>query len=69
MTVASVLLSLRHGLLLFPALALAFATLHFSYGIGFLAGLVKFAGDWGDRGNAPLDEPETVAKPTEELNV
>jgi succinoglycan biosynthesis protein ExoA len=32
--------------LLLPAV---FAVLHLSYGIGFLAGLVRFAGRWGDR--------------------
>jgi hypothetical protein len=31
------------------ALPLAFATLHFAFGFGFLAGLVRFAGRWGDR--------------------
>lgn len=30
-------------------LCLAFATLHVSYGAGFLYGLVRFAGRWGDR--------------------
>jgi succinoglycan biosynthesis protein ExoA len=32
--------------LLLPAV---FAALHFSYGVGFLVGLVRFAGRWGDR--------------------
>ena len=33
-------------LLLLPAV---FATIHFSYGLGFLLGLVRFAGRWWDR--------------------
>jgi glycosyltransferase involved in cell wall biosynthesis len=37
-------------LLLLPA---AFATLHLSYGAGFLFGLFRFAGRWADRGAAP----------------
>jgi hypothetical protein len=32
-----------------PLLPFAFATLHLSYGIGFLWGLIRFAGRWGDR--------------------
>ncbi len=34
-------------LLLLPV---AFATLHLAYGVGFLFGLLRFAGRWGDRG-------------------
>jgi hypothetical protein len=33
----------------FLRLCLAFATLHLAYGSGFLCGLVRFAGRWGDR--------------------
>lgn len=32
-----------------PLLPVTFAALHFSYGLGFLAGLVKFRNRWGDR--------------------
>lgn len=32
-----------------PVLSAAFATLHLSYGLGFLVGLVRFASRWGDR--------------------
>lgn len=32
-----------------PLLPVAYAALHFSYGMGFLAGLVKFRNRWGDR--------------------
>jgi len=44
-------LSIRRNIFLFPVLALAFATLHFSYGVGFLVGLIKFAGYWGEKKN------------------
>lgn len=33
-------------------LPVAFATLHFAYGLGFLTGLIRFAGRWGDRSTA-----------------
>jgi len=32
-----------------PLLPLVFATLHVSYGLGFLVGLVRFAGRWVDK--------------------
>ena len=35
-----------------PLLSIAFATLHLSYGLGFLTGLVKFMGRWGNRTGA-----------------
>ncbi|MEO1086116.1 MAG: hypothetical protein AAFY88_17895, partial [Acidobacteriota bacterium] len=38
----------RHLLGLFLRLPPAFALLHFGYGLGFLVGLVRFAGRWGD---------------------
>ncbi len=38
-------LSLRNGVRYFPVLPLAFATMHLAYGLGFLAGLLRFAGD------------------------
>ncbi len=31
-------------------LPVCFATLHLAYGAGFLWGLIRFAGRWGDRG-------------------
>ncbi len=39
---ASVLAAQRHGWATLPYLPLVFATYHFSYGLGFLAGLVRF---------------------------
>jgi hypothetical protein len=37
------------GRLLLPAV---YATLHMSYGLGFLNGLIRFADRWGDRGSS-----------------
>ena len=36
-----------------PLLPLLFATLHGGYGSGFLVGLVRFAGRWGQEGSSP----------------
>ena len=44
---ASVLTARRESMTVVPLLALAFATLHVSYGLGFLAGLIRFAHLWG----------------------
>lgn len=43
---------------LLPLLPLAFATLHFSYGCGFLVGLVKFRNRWKDP-SAPAKTQKT----------
>jgi succinoglycan biosynthesis protein ExoA len=44
-----------------PSLPFVFAILHLSYGLGFLAGLVKFWNRWGDRtGRAPAWSSETI---------
>lgn len=43
---ASIATANKHGWKFFPYLPLAFATLHFSYGFGFLYGLFKFANRW-----------------------
>lgn len=43
-------LSLRKGVRYFPVLPLAFATMHLAYGLGFLAGLLRFAGATFQRG-------------------
>lgn len=40
----------RSGSGLLLLLPVAFATLHLAYGAGFLVGLFRFAGRWGDRG-------------------
>jgi succinoglycan biosynthesis protein ExoA len=46
---ASVAAARRTGFPEILLLPVVFAVLHLSYGIGFLAGLVRFAGRWGDR--------------------
>jgi succinoglycan biosynthesis protein ExoA len=46
---ATVLLASGRPANLVLRLPLAFAVLHLSYGMGFLVGLVRFAGRWGDR--------------------
>jgi GT2 family glycosyltransferase len=43
---ASLYLALKRGLRYFPLLPVVFILLHFSYGLGFLQGLLKFAGRW-----------------------
>jgi glycosyltransferase involved in cell wall biosynthesis len=45
--VVSIILAAREGMGYFWLLPAAFATLHISYGLGFLAGLVKFWKNWG----------------------
>jgi glycosyltransferase involved in cell wall biosynthesis len=42
------------GMEYFWRLPLIFAILHFSYGTGFIAGLVKYANRWGERSSQPL---------------
>jgi succinoglycan biosynthesis protein ExoA len=46
---ASVWAARKGGLHYLPVLSLSFASLHLSYGVGFLVGLMKFAGSWGDK--------------------
>jgi hypothetical protein len=42
---------------LLPRVVAAYAILHVSYGLGFLAGLVRFAGRWGDRSTRGSSPP------------
>jgi len=55
-TVANLLVSIvsaRHaGWSILPGLPLAFAILHLSYGLGFLAGLARFSGKWREQTSA-----------------
>ncbi len=51
--IASVAVAARKGWKLLPLLPVAFATLHVSYGLGFLVGLVKFWNMWGKPGRVP----------------
>ncbi len=46
---ASLIMAARKNWKYLRLLPLVFAILHFSYGIGFLIGLVKFARRWGDK--------------------
>jgi succinoglycan biosynthesis protein ExoA len=46
---ASVWAARKGGLQHLPLLPLSFASLHLSYGVGFLVGLVKFANRWRDK--------------------
>ena len=47
---ASVITARRTSWQHFPMLPVVFATLHISYGLGFLRGLLIFRNRWGDRG-------------------
>jgi glycosyltransferase involved in cell wall biosynthesis len=51
---ASLLTAARRGWQYLPLLPVIFAILHFSYGIGFLTGLVKFWNRWGDNDSEAL---------------
>jgi len=53
---ASVLTARRESMAHVPLLALAFATLHVSYGLGFLSGLARFVHLWG-RSRPPTFPP------------
>ncbi len=44
---ASLWTSVRTDLRYLPAFPLTYAVLHFAYGAGFLIGLIRFAGKWG----------------------
>ncbi len=57
---ASLWTASKRGWRYLPFLPLTFAILHLSYGIGFLAGLVKFWNRWGDKiGKVPEWSNET----------
>jgi glycosyltransferase involved in cell wall biosynthesis len=47
--ISSILIGRRKGWKLFPRLLVIFPTLHLSYGLGFLVGLLKFSNRWRDR--------------------
>ena len=46
---AALLTAARAGWRHLPLLPLVYAILHLSYGLGFLGGLLRFAGRWGDK--------------------
>ena len=47
--IASIITAAKKGWKHLPLLPIVFSLLHISYGVGFLAGLVKFANRWGDK--------------------
>jgi succinoglycan biosynthesis protein ExoA len=49
---ASILAVRKSGRRLFPLLPLTFITLHLSYGLGFLGGLLRFGNRWSKSGHA-----------------
>jgi succinoglycan biosynthesis protein ExoA len=55
---ASLLTAAKRGWAYFPLLPFAFTTLHLSYGLGFLCGLVRFIHRWGDREGCVPKLPE-----------
>lgn len=64
--VASLLTARRVGWRYLPSLSFAFATLHLSYGAGFLVGLLSFWNRWGDqttRASLPALEDQRRADP------
>ncbi|MHB8132780.1 MAG: glycosyltransferase family 2 protein [Anaerolineaceae bacterium] len=53
--IASIFLSKKNGWFLLPLLPIAFFIPHFSYGLGFWVGLIKFKKRWGDKnGKVPF---------------
>lgn len=52
---ASTYTAIKKGWFALPLLPLVFGILHFSYGVGFLVGLVKFSKRWSDKiGKVPI---------------
>jgi succinoglycan biosynthesis protein ExoA len=59
--VAAFMSCLRTRLALFPRVSIAFAILHFSYGIGFLTGLIAFHSQWWKKNTAdPVNRSATL---------
>jgi len=53
----------KKGFRYYPLLPFVFATLHIGYGMGFLAGLLKFWNRWGDQiGAVPAFVPAGAAQ-------
>ena len=52
---------IKSRIALFPGISLAFAVLHFSYGIGFLAGLLVFRKQWRNKSEATAVIPSAQA--------
>lgn len=63
---ASILAAAKKGWPFLPLLPVIFATLHVSYGAGFLVGLVRFWNRWGERDRSK--GPRTAAKQVKETS-
>jgi GT2 family glycosyltransferase len=58
---ASTITAAKKGWEHFPVLPLVFSILHLSYGLGFLAGMLKFWNRWGDKvGKTPAWSGESI---------
>ena len=58
---ASLITASKKGWKQLPLLPIVYASLHLSYGLGFLVGLVKFSNRWGDKkGIVPEFIPQNV---------
>lgn len=65
--ISSILIARRKGWKLFPRLLVIFPTLHLSYGLGFLVGLLKFSNRWRDReGRAAAPDSSAVHRALEQ---
>ena len=60
-TLASLWTARRYGQAYLPYLPVIFATLHLSYGLGFLHGLIQFRDRWGETGQDSLPQSATNA--------
>jgi len=54
--IASLMISMKNSLSIFPLLSLSFMILHISYGLGFLVGLISFRKHWRKAYTEPKSE-------------
>lgn len=59
---ASILTAARRGWRHLALLPIIYAVLHFSYGLGFLAGLIRFARRWGSQPSSSSTENDAKAQ-------
>ncbi|MGD8457755.1 MAG: glycosyltransferase [Anaerolineales bacterium] len=60
--------ALKYNWRYLPLLPIIFSTLHLSYGLGFLTGLIKFWNRWGDRiGKVPVSTNGIIKSTTRQL--
>lgn len=62
---ASIMTAAPRDLRLMPVLPIAFAAVHFSYGLGNVFGLIRFRRRWGKRGTLLNAEIRTSGAPTQ----